>query len=273
MANYDADGACPPPLFSQVIELSNLTELNMSGNSLSNVVADIDKLKHLKTIDISYNRVKLLPPTIGKLKRLETLDVQHNLLKHLPAVLSKIKALTALHIAGNKNLMVPPEIINAGAPTIKFFLEGIYTGSNDSVIDWSKLNTLGIVKLRFACLALREPTCRRCSLTAGPACRRVPDVLFQMNWVSDLNLDNNNIAQLPPEIKSLKSLTKLSLRGNFLETLPQELKRCMMMRSTPQTDRASLLCVKFPVHSSTLRMAPPRHLVVKRVAGRSLVYA
>ena len=73
---------------------------------------------------------------------------QHNLLKHLPAILSKIKALKSLLISGNKNLMVPPEIINAGTPTIKFFLEGIYTGSNDSAIDWSKLNSLGIVKLR-----------------------------------------------------------------------------------------------------------------------------
>jgi Leucine-rich repeat (LRR) protein len=47
-----------------------------------------------------------------------------------------------------------------------------------------------------------------------------------MNWVSDLCLDNNSIITLPPEIKTMRSLTKLSLRGNYLETLPKELRRC-----------------------------------------------
>lgn len=56
--------------------------------------------------------------------------------------------------------------------------------------------------------------------------RRIPEVLFQMNWVSDLCLDNNSIITLPPEIKTMRSLTKLSLRGNHLETLPKELRRC-----------------------------------------------
>jgi len=100
---------------------------------------------------------------------------QHNLLKHLPAILSKIKALKSLLISGNKNLMVPPEIINAGTPTIKFFLEGIYTGSNDSAIDWSKLNSLGIVKLR-------------CGLPS--ACRVVVFVLIEFsgtNMCTDTN--------------------------------------------------------------------------------------
>lgn len=82
-------------------------------------------------------------------------------------------------------------------------VQGIYTGSNDAVVDWAELNKLGVVKLR-----------------------RVPEVLFQMNWVSSLILDNNNIMVLPPDMKQLKSLVKLSLRGNQLEQLPDELKRC-----------------------------------------------
>jgi Leucine-rich repeat (LRR) protein len=82
-------------------------------------------------------------------------------------------------------------------------VQGIYTGSNDGVIDWAELNKLGVAKLR-----------------------RVPEVLFQMNWVSSLILDNNNIMILPPDMKQLKSLVKLSVRGNQLEELPDELKRC-----------------------------------------------
>ncbi len=71
------------------------------------------------------------------------------------------------------------------------------------MVDWAELNQLGVAKLR-----------------------RVPEVLFQMNWVSSLILDNNNIMSLPPDMKQLKSLAKLSVRGNQLEELPEELKRC-----------------------------------------------
>ena len=187
----------------EVFELTSLTALHMSGNSLKVVGSEIEALQHLTFVDLSYNRIKMLPATLGKLRRLEELDVQNNALQHLPAVMCTMDKLRIVHIVGNKSLSVPREVQNAGTPTLKLFLKGIYYGSNDGKVDWAELNKLKVCKLR-----------------------QVPDVLFSMNWITDLNLDDNSIHRLPPELGSLKALLRLSARHNLLEKLPSEIKRC-----------------------------------------------
>lgn len=189
----------------EVLELTNLTELNMSSNSLRVVVAEIEELQALRLLDFSYNRIKLLPANIGKLRKLEVLDLQSNKLKHLPAVLCTMGALHTVHTVGNKELMIPREVQNAGTRTLKLFLRGVYAGSNDAVVDWSMLSKgeAGDAKLRD-----------------------VPEILFQMNWVTDVNLDHNGIHTLPKEFGQLRSLTKLSLRDNHLDKVPKEMRKC-----------------------------------------------
>jgi hypothetical protein len=44
-------------------------------------------------------------------------------LKHLPAVLCRLKKLKTMLVGGNKELMVPSELKNAGTPTLKLFLK------------------------------------------------------------------------------------------------------------------------------------------------------
>jgi len=91
----------------------------------------------------------------------------------------------------------------AGTATLKLFLRGVYTGSNDAIVNWSELHAEGDAKLRD-----------------------VPEILFQMNWVTDLNLDKNNIRILPKDFGQLRSLTKLSLRDNHLDKVPKEMRKC-----------------------------------------------
>jgi len=191
----------------EVFELASLTELHMSGNSVKIVGAEIEALQQLRFCDLSYNRIKMLPATIGKLRKLEELDMQSNALVHLPAVMCTMDRLRIVHVVGNKALSVPREVQNAGTPTLKLFLKGIYTGSNDGVVDWAELNKLKVTKLR-----------------------EVPEVLFSMNWITDLNLDDNSVHRLPKELGTLKSLTRLSARHNLIEKIPSEIKRCKQLQ-------------------------------------------
>jgi leucine-rich repeat protein SHOC2 len=187
----------------EVFELTSLTELHMSGNSIKLVGAELEELQCLKFADLSYNRIKHLPVTIGKLHKLEVLDVQNNSLEHLPPVMCTMSNLRLIHIVGNKSLSVPREVQNAGTPTLKLFLKGIYTGTNEAVVDWAELSKLKVCKLRA-----------------------VPEVLFTMKFIANLNLDDNGIHRLPPEMGSLKVLMRLSARHNLIEKLPSEIKKC-----------------------------------------------
>ena len=201
--NLELNGFIIHTVPKEVFELTSLTELHMSGNSIKVLGAEVEALECLRFADLSYNRIKSIPATIGKLRNLEELDVQCNALLHLPPIICAMDNLKLIHVVGNKSLSVPREVQNAGTPTLKLFLKGMHTGANDSVVDWSELNKLKVAKLRS-----------------------VPDVLFTMNWIADLNLDGNSVHRLPQEFGSLKALTRLSARFNLIEKLPAEIKKC-----------------------------------------------
>jgi len=205
--NLELNGFIINVMPKEVFELTSLTELHMSGNSVKIVGAEIEALQQLKLCDLSYNRIKMLPATIGKLRKLEELDMQSNALLHLPAVICTMDKLRVVHVVGNKALSVPREVQNAGTPTLKLFLKGIYTGSNDGAVDWAELNKLKVCKLR-----------------------EVPQVLFSMTWIADLNLDDNSVHRLPKELGTLKSLTRLSARHNLIDKIPAEIKRCKQLQ-------------------------------------------
>lgn len=85
-------------LSSQLELLTNLTELNLSYNYLTQV----QKLnfEHLMKLDLSHNRI-----TSGKLKKLPKnvvhLNLSHNEITYLPVDFMKLKALRYLELAGN----------------------------------------------------------------------------------------------------------------------------------------------------------------------------
>lgn len=197
----------------------------MRDNNLKVVVSEIEQLPQLELVDLSSNRIKMLPATLGKLSRLRRLDVRRNRLKHLPAVLCNLEQLEEIEIEGNKELEIPEEIQRSGTPTLKLFLQGIFRGSADSVVDWSKVTMVEDNKL----VAL-------------------PTILYSMNWITDLNLDNNRIRKIPSEISVLKSMKSFSVRKNLLEKVSSDIKRC---KSLTSINLDSNLLSKIPVQFFT----------------------
>mmetsp|Transcript_21431 Transcript_21431/g.48531 ORF Transcript_21431/g.48531 Transcript_21431/m.48531 type:complete len:1759 (-) Transcript_21431:232-5508(-) len=221
----DLTGYVISALPKEVIELTALTELKMSDNRLKVVVSEIEQLSQLQLVDLSRNRIKMLPATLGKLSELRRLDVSENRLKHLPAVLCNLEQLGEIEIHGNKDLEIPEEIQTSGTATLKLFLQGIFRGSADSVVDWSKVTTVEEHKLES-----------------------LPQILFSMNWITDLNLDNNRIRKIPSEISVLKSMKSLSVRNNLVEKVSSDIKRCKSL-TTVNFDSNSL--TKIPLQLFT----------------------
>ncbi|CAG8627468.1 7296_t:CDS:2, partial [Cetraspora pellucida] len=61
---------------------SHLTELYLSGNQLSSLPEDIEKLTNLSVLHINGNRLTTLPAELSKIRKLVILDVGNNLLKY-----------------------------------------------------------------------------------------------------------------------------------------------------------------------------------------------
>ncbi len=85
----------------QIFDLTQLNQLQLSGNNVKNVPDDIGSLINLKVLKLHKNKIEEVAPGIGKLVNLEKLDLSKNNLKSLPNEISKLKKLKKINLKGN----------------------------------------------------------------------------------------------------------------------------------------------------------------------------
>ena len=117
------DLSCPPnrpnsrkfPYIDQTEQLTNLVEINLSGNVLSRCDR-LAKLTQLQKVYVSHNKLENLDG-LWPLINLTVLDVSYNQIQRVPSYLpKKLTALRELYLAGNK-LVSLPDIIKLRALT------------------------------------------------------------------------------------------------------------------------------------------------------------
>ena len=104
-----ADEKTPLELIEQAAT-EGWTELDLSGNSLTNVPPEIAKLTDLTHLNLSFNVEMSTISEIGKLTNLTTLELSGNLLTTVPLEITKLTNLTDLWLDNNEITSVPPEI-------------------------------------------------------------------------------------------------------------------------------------------------------------------
>lgn len=90
----------------------NLTELNLSENTLSELPPDFCRLKRLRVLNLKINRLKCLPRGFGDLKELRELNMSGNRFQNFPEQLYSLDKLQYLHLGGNSIAYVSPNIKN-----------------------------------------------------------------------------------------------------------------------------------------------------------------
>ncbi len=86
---------------SEIGQLSNLQELDLSYNKLPSLPAEIGQLSSLQTLNLSYNNLSSLPAEFGQLSNLQTLDLWNNNLSSLPVEFGQLSNLQTLHLWNN----------------------------------------------------------------------------------------------------------------------------------------------------------------------------
>ncbi|KAF3608136.1 hypothetical protein DY000_02050498 [Brassica cretica] len=222
--------------------LACLVVLNVSHNKLSQLPAAIGELTAMKSLDVSFNSISELPEQIGSATSLVKLDCSSNRLKELPESLgrcldlsdlkgNKLTALSERQIASwtmltelnaSKNMLVDlPQNIGSLSRLIRLDLHQnkisslppsiggcsslveFYLGMNSlstlpaEIGDLSRLGTLDLRSNQ-----LKEYPVGGCKLK-----------------LSYLDLSNNSLTGLHPELGNMTTLKKLVLVGNPLRTL------------------------------------------------------
>src|SRR3989338_3095737 len=91
--------------------LTQLTELSLCGNFLSQLPEELMRLTHLEKLFLNSNRLSVLPATFGtNFPKLELLNLNENLLTELPAGLNSLTNLTKFFLSDNPRLTHLPRL-------------------------------------------------------------------------------------------------------------------------------------------------------------------
>jgi Leucine-rich repeat (LRR) protein len=138
LANRDLSKDGYAELPAEIGQLTELRELDCSGNILQTIPPELGNCTKLKKLDLKSNRITVLPPEIGRLVNLTYLDLKHNSLSVIPPELGNCGNLEYLWLWGNKLTALDPAIVKLRK------LKELYLTDN-------RLTTLplGIVGMRF----------------------------------------------------------------------------------------------------------------------------
>ncbi len=90
-------------------KLNYLKILNLEGNQLTEIPAEIGKLPELIFLNLNDNELTQIPAEIGNLKFLKTLLLEDNQLTEIPAKIGKLKNLEHLYLEGNSLITTLPD--------------------------------------------------------------------------------------------------------------------------------------------------------------------
>jgi surface protein len=243
---------------SEIGDLTNLTQLKISGNQLSgsipisignlinleelwfrnnqfsgNIPIEIGDLISLKTLWLNINQLSgEIPPEIGNLNSLSSLDINDNQLSgQIPVEICNLSNLTYLDLGGN-NLSgsIPPAISNLTKLEELFLHANSLSGSIPSEIgNLSKLSTLWIRQNQFTGEIPVElsnlDSLSILVLSMNQLTGSIPSELGELEKLSRLVLKNNQLSgEIPIELGNLSELYDLDIGNNQISgNIPKEL--------------------------------------------------
>ncbi|MCP3925475.1 MAG: leucine-rich repeat protein [Desulfobacterales bacterium] len=95
---------------SGIRTLTNLEELDLGGNYITEIPDGLLSLQKLKKIDLSENCITKIPENIDKLKNLEELDLSGNYITEIPDGLLSLQKLRKIILSENRITKIPENI-------------------------------------------------------------------------------------------------------------------------------------------------------------------
>jgi len=211
---------------SELINLTNLTYLNVFDNSLSgNIPSELGSLKNLTYLSLNNNSLSgSIPPELGNLTKLRILNLDDNFLTgSIPTELGNLKGLTVLALNNNSlSGSIPTSLGNlTNLINIYLYINSLSGGIPPELGNLTNLTYLMLNRNFFS--------------------GSIPSELGDLDKLLRLSLDDNSLSgNIPPELGNLTQLKYLNLNNNALTgSIPSELNNLKNLQSL-RLDRNSL---------------------------------
>jgi len=199
-----------------------ITYLDLSYQNLTGMRPEIWELSNLSDLSLTGNQLTNIPPQISKLTQLQSIDLSYNQLENLPKELRELKNLNQLYIQGNPNLN--SEKI---AETFQNFPKKVVYTADDYLGYYYDYNAdslyVQVDLLDLLYLAPERAKAQTSLYLSDMNLAGVPAGIWEMTNLMELNLASNELAVIPPEIGNLKQLSTLYLSNNHLTSLPSQM--------------------------------------------------
>ena len=215
------------PLFENI---TYLTYLDLSFDSLTNIPSDIASLRMLRVLKLSGNEISNIPSEIEHLEFLQVLDLSRNMISHLPREIWGIRSLIFIDCSCNTLFSLPENISNLPYLEILHLHGNMLTTLPVSFSLLKRLQRLNLSKNRFEiipfcvfeCISLREFV-----FSYNQASGVIPDNICRLTDLEILNLAFNKFTKLPGKLFNLTKLKLLNVKGNDIKRIPEEIfSRC-----------------------------------------------
>ncbi|XP_063040499.1 leucine-rich repeat-containing protein 57 [Engraulis encrasicolus] len=158
----------------------------LTGKGLPEFPEELQRLTgNLRTVDLSNNKIEALPPFIGSFLHLKSLTINANRLTTLPNEIGKLKKLETLSLSGNQ-IQALPACVN----------------------QLKALRTL---------------------ILSGNQLRELPSGLGALRHLDMLDLSKNRIQALPAEVAELQVI-EINLNQNQISSVSPEVSRCPRLK-------------------------------------------
>ncbi len=214
---------------NEVLKMTWLEVLNLSGNRLTIIPWHIYKLTKLITFDVSINLLTDLREPIGNLRKLISFSVGGNQLTTLPKWIGNLTKLIILNVGGNQLKTLPESIGKLKNLKTLNINSNQLTSLPESIGNLKNLKTLNINSNQLTSLPesigkLKKLT----SFSVGDNKLTVlPKVIGNLTNLTMLNISSNKLISLPTSIDELKKLTSFSVGDNKLTILPKVIGNLM----------------------------------------------
>lgn len=193
LANNKLEGS----LFSAVSSLRGLESLDLRGNALTNLPAELGELKNLKTLDVGENQLSSLPFEALSEVPLSTLNAPKNKLRGtlIPASVNRLEKLESLNVANN-NIEVFAANENLSLPNLHSLL-----------VSFNRIKGLPCVSSWQSILLLSADSNKITELPAG---------FMDLKNVKTVDFTGNDISRLDDRIGLMENLSTFRIANNPL---------------------------------------------------------
>ncbi|TYZ68351.1 hypothetical protein PybrP1_012569 [[Pythium] brassicae (nom. inval.)] len=225
-------------LSDEIGDLESLQCLYLHKNALAALPDSLGGLRRLEILELKDNVLASVPESAGNLQSLQQLGLARNQLRHLPEALGALSRLSRLELDGNPNLVAlgaffrrlpGVRVFSANAcglvrfETLEFLLESpvrALQASRNTLAAFPVLLAQSMMKDTLEELVLHSNALAHFPLEVARCCVEL----------RTLDVSDNQLRSLPPEIGRLENLETLLLGRNALEELPDELALLAQLR-------------------------------------------